>query len=149
MHIKSSTSKVILLAVAPDEKGVLRAADDGLELPGLHFNVDVALPIGPQLQELFATQVELPGAERLDLDQEFAARLPDDGGDMTLYLGRVELKEAASEAWATIPALLRRMHADRRRLPFLRAWQMLSGGLKMDSKAIESGDLRKLLDPDT
>jgi hypothetical protein len=49
----------------------------------------------------------------------------------------------------TVPELLRRLPANRQRLPYLKAWQILMGGLEQSSKVISVEDaLRHLITED-
>ena len=136
---------MLLLAVR-DEKGVMLVPSPGKVTPGIVFNVKGGTPIHDQLMAVAEPYV---GAHaKLDVNQSFADEftLPDNRM-ATLYVatsgGTGPISEATS--WTSIPGLLRAMPSDRSRLPFMRAWQVLSGGLSVNVKAIAGDDADKLL----
>jgi hypothetical protein len=128
----------------------MRFPQNGGALPGLVLEVAGGLPINVQLIELLWTHL----GERIkgvDVTQAFSGEvtLPD-GRQATVYLatvnGQRELTTADGRLAPTLPEILRGMPKDRNRLPYLRAWQVLSGGLTSETKAIELDDLKKHLD---
>jgi len=142
MHIQCSTESAILLAgyLSPDFP-VLRFITEGKELPGLHLTIRPNVMVVDQLRQRL---VEFLGAgftaTSIDLATQFAGTIDDPiVGPTTLYLASIPaLAPNPPGKWATIPELLRAMKADRRRVAYLQAWQVLSSGIKDDIEAIET-----------
>ena len=147
MHIRCLTEHAILLLGVFDDKQVMRFPDEGKTHGGLLLNVDINLPIDPQLLDRAKAHVDTDfDARHVTIYQEFdeVIDLPDTGS-ATVYLGQVASEGlTAGNDWASFPELIRRLPKDRSRLPYLKAWQVLTGGLKLDTRAIENADLGKL-----
>jgi hypothetical protein len=138
----------LLLAVA-DASGVLRFPADGRFEPfyGLHVAVKPLLPIGPQLVEAASLALGIQSTIAMDLCQDFADELHlPDGQLSTVYTGRLDSSVVtAPTSWLSLPEILKNMPKDRRRLPYLRAWQVLTGALTLDTKALDVEEIGKHL----
>lgn len=151
MHIRCSTENAILIVGVFDAKKVMRFPDDGHVHGGILLQPKRGLPIDPQLVDaaLKALDQSVPPTA-FSIYQEFAevVSLPE-VGDVTVYLGLInEEALTATSEWASFPDIIRRLPKDRTRLPYLKAWQVLTGGLKLDTRAIENADLESLLSSD-
>jgi hypothetical protein len=146
LHVHCKTPVAILLAAVADDRDLRRFPQNGGALPGLVFEVSPGLPINIQLLETLWAHVgeKLKG---VDIIQEFAgeAELPD-GRAATVYLATVNGRRELSGDAPTMPEILRGMAKDRNRLPYLKAWQVLTGSLTLNTKAIELDELKKHLD---
>ncbi len=145
------TPWAVLLCAVADEGKVLRFPDQGGATPGLRFAVTPLTPINEQLVRAASSHFYVEVGLHLQICQEFADELPGLAADAgtTLYLAT--LSEAAGivapTAWTNMPDLLRRL-TGRTRVPYMRAWQILAGGLTETSKVIDAADLAKALAPD-
>lgn len=144
------TDRAILLVGVPDDNGVLKFPESaGSEAaPGLHLEPRPLLSIDQQLMaeatRVFGKDVAL----HLSLVQEFEDPLTlPDGKTATLYLGTLTpaAEIAVLPAWRSLPDLMRGMSKDRGRLPYLRAWQVLTGGLTLNTKALDLDEVKKHL----
>jgi hypothetical protein len=148
MHIHCSTEHAIFLLGVFDKKKVMRFPDEGETHAGVRLQPSKSIPIDPQL--LAACKKYLVDGfdnRAVSIYQEFDEVVTIPGlGETTVYLGVVD-EEAmtAPDEWAVFPDIIRRLPKDRTRLPYLKAWQVLTGGLKLDTRAIENADLGSLL----
>ena len=147
MHIYCPTSHAAFLAGAKDEAGVLRFPSDGALVPGVFLKVQARTPIHDQLvQSLQRYWPELSGGQ-LDVVQEFSESFTaDDQHQVTLYLATLADKWQAAARWASFPDLLKSMAHNRSRLPYLKAWQVLAGGLQLNTKAVDAAELKNIFD---
>lgn len=149
------TEQAILLVGVPDANGVLKfpvtAGTGGA--PGLHFTPKALLSIDQQLVAEASRVLGRDLSTRIDVVQEFADDVVLEGGvRATLYLGTVgkDLGLQADPAWEALPTMMRAMPKDRSRLPYLRAWQVLTGALTLNTKALDLDEVKKhLLESDT
>lgn len=152
LHLYCKTSVAVLLLGIKDEHGVMRFPRSGDErAAGYVFDVLPRVPINEQLVEHAGRALGEPVRLSLAVQQEFADEMPlADGTLATVYLAT--LADAAAERikarseWPSLPDILRGMDRDRRRLPYLRAWQILTGGLKLNTKAVDANELKNLFD---
>ena len=149
MLLNCPTPYAVLVCAVADAQGVLRipvVADAG-ETPGLRFAVQGLKPINIQLAEAAAQFFGREVGLHLNIEQEYADEVSTAAGAVTLYLARLAPQAGivASESWLSIPALLRQL-SGRARIPYLRAWQVLAGGLKLTTKAVEAGEALKYFD---
>lgn len=136
----------VLVCAVADAQGVLRVpvTPFSAETPGLKFAVAPLTPINIQLaaaaSSFFAREVGL----YLNIEQNYADAVSAADGAVTLYLARLapEAGIVASDSWLSIPALLRQL-SGRARIPYLRAWQVLAGGLTLATKAVDAADALK------
>lgn len=148
-QIYCKTDLAVLLAAVADAKGVLRfPTTEGAALPGLYVDVAPLIPIYEQLKRGASSALGLDVSRNLRIWDEFADEVPlVDGRVATLYVGLLEgMTTDVAARWPVMPDLLRRMDKNRSRLPVLRAWQILQGGLKLDTKAVEAGEVAKYFD---
>ena len=155
LQVYCKTPIAVLLLGVKDAKGVMRfpsgPGTNEARTSGLRIDVQPLLPINEQLVAAASTALATPLALALDVVQEFAdeMQLPD-GQAATVYLATVNETRApdvqAQSGWASMPDILRGMDKDRRRLPYLRAWQILTGGLTLNTKALEASEVLKALE---
>ncbi|TWW12171.1 hypothetical protein E3A20_03230 [Planctomyces bekefii] len=148
-NIYCKTDRAILILGVPDDRGVLffpsNRAD---ELPGLHLDVKPLLPIFDQLTGLASAVLKQDVARSLHLFDEFADEIAINDSDKgTVFVGTLsQVTKPEGGPWAVMPAILRALPKTRVRLPYLRAWQILQGGLKLNTKAVDPAELAKYFD---
>lgn len=128
---------MILLGV-PSGIGPLNFYTDPAEIfPGLAFNVVPGIAIDIQIMDAIQKTVGLlPGS--ISIQQDFAEPLSaDERVSATLYLAVSGVAIGKNDRWQTLPAILRKMDKDRRRIAYVKAWQVLSGSLDLDTRAVE------------
>ena len=144
MHIYCKTKFAVLLAGIPDDKKVFRFPNNGKAYPGICFEPIPLMPISDQLSDQLQKNLKLDQSVAMEINHDYADQIDE---EYTVYLAIVDPKNyKAQSSWQSMPELLRGMDRSRKRLPFLRAWQVLSGGLKLDTTALENADLSKYLD---
>jgi hypothetical protein len=144
MHIYCKTEYAVLLVGIPDEKKVLRFPNNGKQWPGIVFKPVALQPINEQLVGSLKEYLDLDVDPTIEVNQEYSDITED---KCTIYLATGSSdKFSASESWQNMPELLRGMDRNRKRLPFLRAWQVLTGSLGLNTNAVENADLDSLLD---
>ena len=139
----------ILLAAVPDSRGVLRFPSNTQSLqPGLHVAVRALIPIYDQLTQAVSALIGQDVARQLHIWDDFADELTLLGGNAAImYVASLNgVTPEMAETWPVMPAILRALPKNRGRLPYLRAWQVLQGGLQLNTKAIEAADLAKHFD---
>ncbi|MDB2447068.1 hypothetical protein N9W79_00425 [bacterium] len=148
IHISAPTDVVIFLVGIKDEKGVLRFPTKNNFNPGVVFKADGAVPINAQI--IKETEA-LTGLENLNLnleiEQNFSTEVVLQNGDKaTLYVGAIHKFEGGiNQEWKPLPMILREMPKDKNRPAYLRAWQVLMGGLNQDVKILEADDAAKAI----
>ena len=147
MILNCPTSKAILLCAVDDTRGVLRCPVHGGDFPGLVFNVTPLTPINPQLMALASSFFARDITRHLDIEQSFADPIIQRGqeiAELTLYLARLSPAAGmvAPPEWPSIPDILRSLEG-RLRIPYLRAWQILAGGLQLNTKAVDAAEVAK------
>jgi hypothetical protein len=147
MHIYCKTPKAIVLVGCESEEGPMRFPTEGGELPGLHIDVDSSQPINEQLIKRVVAYLALPRLSgHVEINQDFSDVLDNQGVPTTLFLATIHARHASGKLeWPTMPTLLRGMPSDRRRLPYLKAWQVLTGALSANTKAIDLEEALKHL----
>ncbi len=144
--VKCPTDYAVLLCAVPDERGVLRfPSNDSTELPGLNFAVEAGLPINDQLIQVAEKTLNARLHGKLDVSQDFADPVVRvDGQPATLYVATVaEGAKRSDSSWPSLPEILRALPKNKGRVPYLRAWQILTGGLKLDTKAVDMADVER------
>lgn len=143
---------ILLLGVRAGNPPVLRALDAAASPPGRRF---VPRPLVPIDEQLIALVVDIVGVEArssIVIHQEYTdlvplrADLPPEHPEAaaTLYLVTCDLGAIPNAAhWPSFPELLRAMPRDRSRLPYLRAFQVLAGGLQLETKAVDMAEIAK------
>lgn len=147
--IYCKTDHAVLLLAVRDERGVLRfPSSQGATIPGLHMPVRPLMPIQAQLTAAASDCVERDVALHFRLCDEFAdeIRLPD-GREATLYVANLEEpRVTAPSSWPVMPDILRSLPRDKSRVPYLRAWQILQGGLQLNTIAVDAEEVKKHFD---
>ena len=143
------TPRAILLCAVKDAAGVLRFPEGGPGgQPGLALDVEPLAPINEQLLRGASAALGKDVALRLAVSQEFADEMTSaDVVAATLYVGTLDPAAGivAEKTWATMPDILRRLQG-RARIPYMRAWQVLTGGLQLNTKAVDAAEVAKYFD---
>ena len=148
LQVFCKTEIAIVLVGVADEKGFLRFPSSAPETPGIMLNVRPRTSINElilaKIGDFLGSQFSAQG---IDIDQEYHDSVfLSDGREATLYLAHInQHPELVSNDWSTLPELLRGMPQNRNRLPYLRAWQVLSGARDSKTYAIEAADALKYL----
>ena len=120
-------------------------------LPGIPIDVRMNMPINEQLAYCASEYLGHGAllASHIDVAQDFVEIFPgEDGSSMSLYVASLHFRHGISDlSWPTMPQLLRTMPSNRTRLPYLKAWQLLLGGMSGDTKVVEVEDMLKLFTP--
>jgi hypothetical protein len=109
------------------------------------------MPISPQLIAMTSEFFGCDVAMHLHIEQEFADPIGGSSdepmGIATLYVGRLAPSAGikASSDWPSLPLILRQL-SGRARIPYLRAWQVLAGGLQLNTKAVDAAEVAKYFD---
>lgn len=150
LHIHCDTPHATLLIAVQCADQLLRFPNDGSFWPGIGFKVDPVLGINEQLMSAASIHLGVIGKD-LSIWQEYSAVLEHVGVmSSTLYVSKVVPKDfsvlpSAWDSWQTLPVLIRTLPKDRNRLAFLRAWQVLSGGLEESTKALDVEEVARHL----
>ena len=147
-HISAPTDVVIFLVGVKDARGVLRFPTKNNYNPGVVFRTNRKIPVNEQLINETQVVTGLSGLNvQLQIEQNFSADVTLPNGDSaTLYVGIIHDYEGLiSEAWKSLPEILRNMPRDKNRVSYLKAWQVLMGGLTQDSKVVEAEDVSKAM----
>lgn len=156
LHIYCPTSKAIVLFAAQfgDQFGdtrlnpnIMRFPVNNRRLPGLHLTAHPNEPINGRILEEIAKSGSVTD---IQIWQEFRGEFTCENEDYTLYVakGQISGLPALTEQWPTLPELLQAMPKDRIRLVYLKAWQVLTGALEQESKAIDIQEAIKALQAD-
>jgi len=144
MHVFCKTDFAVVLLGIPDERGVFRFPNNGKQWPGIVFKPTPRLAINDQIVAAIAGFLKMDKIPSLELNPKYADQTKD---GCTVYLATATSDDfKGDENWQSLPELLRGMDRNKKRLPFLRAWQVLTGSLELDTKAVENADLNKYLD---
>ena len=119
-------------------------------MPGIVVSAAASTPIVAQLAQAVAAAIGIEGTDghAFTVQEGFADAITMPSGEAaTLYVGRVAPGGVtAPRTWPSMPDLLRAMAKNRARVPYLRAWQVLAGGVNDDStKAYDAADVAKAL----
>lgn len=144
LQVYCPTSRGVLLLAVPAATGVyhfpLPIISETGHSPGLWLEVTPLLAINPQLVALAEEVLGYQGlGGKLNINQDFTGSLTDpQGNKVTLYVATLEpgLVEVVP-TWPTLPQLLAGMPKDRNRLPYVLAWQVLTGALSQQTYAVE------------
>ena len=148
IHVKAPTDVVIFLVGIKDERGVLRFPSKNSFNPGIVFKADPKRPINEQLIEQTESVTGLPGLNiKLDIEQNFHTEVLLPNNDKaTLYVGAIHRPEGGiDDSWRPLPHILRDMPKNKNRASYLKAWQVLMGGLSQDTKVVEADDAKKAI----
>jgi len=150
LHIQCSTPRAVLLIAVEGPRGLFRFPNDRGDWPGLGLQVDMLNSINEQLQRR-AQEFFGPWGSRCHIWQEYSALLDRDGSaPATLYVAKItpkdnELDERTWAQWLTLPELVQTLPKDRNRLSYLKAWQILSGALEENTKALDVDEVARYL----
>jgi hypothetical protein len=150
--LKCRTDHGIFLVAAPDDEGVLRFPSDFSHpfLYGLHIQIVPLMPVEPQLTNVARQGLGFDFGPFLQIFEDFSDQLsltPD--AQTTLFVGRLAHPEfRAPKTWLSLPDILRSMGKDRRRVAYMRALQVLTGALTLETKAFDIEEVAKHLIPD-
>ena len=146
MHIYSKTKRALLLLGVPSERGVLSFPStvppkEGPH-PGLLLDCDLQLPINPQLIDAAELYLQEEGLGiKMHIWQDYSDHLLLASGEkVTVYIARLDrtIEDASSQGvMRTMPEWIRGLPKDRSRLLYVRALQVLSGGLTQETKVVE------------
>ena len=147
--LRCQTNQALLLVALADAEGVLRFPSDFSHetFYGLHVSIKPLLPVAAQILEAASHALGFDVSRTLDLCQEFADEIPlSHEMKATVFVGLVTHPEFKAPAqWLCLPDILRSMPRDRRRLPYLRALQILTGALSLNTKAVDLDEVAKHL----
>ncbi len=151
LHVQCETPTATLLVAVADPQGILRFPNDPLLWPGLTLTVNVMLGINSQLKDR-ATKDLGEAGNHIEIWQEYSSPLLGSSGvaESTLYVSRLADDKSQNslietKLWPTLPELIRTLPKDRNRLAYLKAWQVLSGGLQESTKALDVEEVVKHL----
>lgn len=139
MHVYCSTPKVIVLVGFFNPEKILVFPSQNVSFPGLHFENKALVPIHDQILAYVEQHCALGDLRRkFELDASFAETLKVGDEEATLYFGLIRnIEELLPRYLHTLPVLIRGMNKDRSRLPYLKAWQSLTGSREQDIRAVE------------
>lgn len=148
IHLSSPHDVIILLLGVKDSKGILRFPSKNTFNPGIVFKAERNIPVNVQL---IKEAEKITGFSNLNLaleiEQNFRGdvQLPNQSFS-SLYVGMVVDSEAqAKPSWKSLPEILREMPKHKNRTIYLKAWQVLMGGLTQDNKVLEAEDADQAL----
>ena len=140
LHIHCPTSKAVFLFGIPIGK-LLHFPNHHRFMPGIHLDVDRSQPINLQLIAALEKELGEPvNGRELHIFQEFCEVLQADGPTegVSLYTGYSKIsRQIPLLHWKPLPYLLKNMEKNRMRLAYLKAWQVQTGALGLNTKAVE------------
>ncbi|MCX6118803.1 MAG: hypothetical protein NT027_14780 [Proteobacteria bacterium] len=156
LHLYCNTPYATVLIAVPVNEAPLKFPNDASFWPGIGFKVDPLLSINDQI--LLAIHKVLPSSGlKVHIWQEYSDLLQREGVmDSTLYVARIDEPGSQqldqpkpsfgeTQTWSTLPDLIRTLPKDRNRLAYLKAWQVLSGALEENTKALDVAEVVKHL----
>jgi len=151
--LKCRTESAIFLVAVPDEDGVLRFPSDFSHpfLYGFHHLIKPLLPVEPQLIEVACQGIGQNYGAFMQVYEDFADQISLTGDtQVTLFVGRLAHPEfRAPKTWLSLPDILRSMGKDRRRVAYMRALQVLTGALSLETKAVDVEEVARHLIPES
>lgn len=142
------TDIAIILLGIPNEKGILVFPTSAHETPGIMFKNDPSMPINEQIiLEVNNLCKSNKLGTKFDICQKYTATVKlSSGKAATLYTGILQETIANKDkGWKTLPELLKVMPKNRNRLPYLKAWQALTGAFDQRTGVIETDSVDKYL----
>jgi len=138
-----STKVAIILVGIKDQNGVYRFPTKNSFNPGIVFKVNHDLTINQQIMREVESVTGIDNISiAVDIEQNFSAKvqLPNQES-ATLYVGRIDFYDTpVNESWRPLPEILRDMPKTKNRAAYLKAWQVLMGGLSQEVKVVESDE---------
>lgn len=135
------TPRAIIMVGLRQETGPMLFATESYVVPGLYFKPEVRHQLNDEIAgkitEFFGRELK-----NLDITQEFSEEVVlQDESRATLYLATADGHVSISkDSLFPLPTLLRKMPKNRNRLSYLKAWQVMTGSLTLDTKAVELTD---------
>ena len=148
MHIYCPTEHAILLLGFPDHQGVLSFPTQNTVIPGILLPVKPLTPINDQIISFVFNHWDQATGKNLHLWQNFSSSISlGEKKEATLYVGRVDEtfsatrdKQGSSFSWSTLPQILKALPKDKSRLPYIKAFQVLTGALTLTTRAVDLTD---------
>ena len=147
IHLKCKTDVALILLGVANQKGFLIFPTTATETPGLMFSPGGAQPVNLQILSQVSDYLGLDlNGQAVEICQEYSDTVTlASGNEATLYLATIrDRPELIKEDWSNLPDHLRAMPKNKNRLAYLRAWQVLTGSLTLNTKVIEADDLKNL-----
>ena len=147
LQLRCPTDNAVLVLGVADSRGILLFPTTSEEVPGLVFTPESLQPMNLQIiaKANLHLGTDLSGRE-IDICQDYSDRVVlGDGIEACLYLAIIRNHpDLISSDWLNFPDQLRKMPKGRNRLAYLRAWQVMTGSLALNTKVIETDDLYNL-----
>jgi hypothetical protein len=138
----------LLLAVEADD-GHLKFPIDSHYWPGLSFAANPVIGINIQLINRACDILGSLG-QKIDIWQSVALPLLGNNRELesTLFVARLNTTTESRailpfNSWPTLPDLIKNLPKDKNRLAYLKAWQVLSGGLEETTKILDRDEVIK------
>lgn len=141
MHLHTDAPQILLILAAKTSDGLMKIYDRGSFPPGLVIPMSPREFVEEKCIAIARTQLVLDDSHAIDVCQEYQAVLPD---GTPVYLAQIR-KTIDHQSFRSIPELLRNFPADRTRVAYIKAWQVLMGGLEETTKAVSVEDVLKHL----
>lgn len=144
LPIYCKTERAVLVLGVFDERKVMYFVNDDLPSPGINLEISGTTPMNQLIAERIMDQ--FGGSADFNIYQEFQEVFADeDGIETTLFLGELTTEGRVDSEWPTMPEILRSMPKNKSRVAYLKAWQVLTGGLQLNTKAVEVSEVKKAL----
>ena len=142
--IHCPTDTAVLLVAIRREDGLLVIPTDSGEIPGIVRTINSSLPINPQLLEIAEERTGLPKIE-IFIWQEFECQIQLPNGEpATIYAAKtIKTPDEIPADAKTLPEILRAMPANRNRVAYMKAMQVISGALEEQTKALDLEEVRR------
>ena len=126
-----------------DEKGVMRFPDDKNVRPGIFIEVKPLIPINELMVDGLKRVLGPDWKPDFNICQELSEEIElEDGRSATVYVGTVpDHSFQAPGDWPSMPDILRSMPKNKGRISYLKAWQVLTGGLTINTKVLEAEEV--------
>jgi hypothetical protein len=137
LSIYAKTEQVIFLFGIKNEQGVMHFPSPQKLFPGLHFYNEPRTLISDQLFKQAAAVLAVPDVVgKLTMFDGFCGQvLLENGQEAALYVGFLNESRAVASDWLPLPVLLKGMKQDKNRIEYVKCWQVLTGSLKLDTRA--------------
>ena len=137
--INITTPNITLLLACDGPKGLFHFPNDEDPFPGINMSISHGLTWHDTMRDVgseFLGKPELNSKILPIMVMEPEIEKGNDGS--TLVLARIHKEEfLAPDLWPTLPALLHGMPKNKTRVPYLKAFQVLAGGLSQETQAVE------------
>ena len=137
MAIEIKTKHIIALCATKDSHDQIKILDEGGKFGGVHIKVEHSLVAHQQIQDELAKRTGAK-ANQVILVESLTPTISYEKNENTLVLVIIPpLAGISSENWALLPDIIKRLPADKSRVPYIKALQILAGGLETDSTAVQ------------